>query len=153
MQYDEICPQCGAVSTRYKNPLPTVDIVIYEKQQGIVLIFRKNTPHGWALPGGFVDYGETYENAAIREALEETGLHVTLTGLLGVYSDPARDPRQHTVSAVFTARPTDAGTLCAGDDAAKAQFFLPSALPTNIVFDHPRIIADFIHVHHSNAHE
>ena len=98
----------------YRNPTPTVDIIIH-KDGKILLIKRKNPPFGWALPGGFVDEGETVEQAAIREAKEETGLDVQLETLLYVYSDPRRDMRQHTLSIVFTA--SSNGTPVAADDA------------------------------------
>ena len=95
-------------SPKYRNPFPTVDIIIEildgRRRPGVVLIERRNPPLGWALPGGFVDYGETLEAAAIREAREETSLDVELIGQLGTYSDPSRDPRFHTVSTVFLAR-------------------------------------------------
>jgi ADP-ribose pyrophosphatase YjhB (NUDIX family) len=90
------CPKCGHHFRNYKNPLPTVDIII-EATDGIVLIERKNKPLGWALPGGFVDYAESLEQAAVREAREETGLQVSLTRQLKTYSDPDRDPRHHKV--------------------------------------------------------
>jgi len=128
---------------RPRNPAPTVDVVIFVPHRGIVLVARKNPPLGWALPGGFVDYGETCEAAAVREAKEETGLDVELTGLLGVYSDPARDPRGHTMSVVYTAQAWDADVLCAGDDAGDAVFFTLDALPP-LAFDHGRIVQDFI---------
>ncbi len=137
------CPHCGRPVAHYRNPVPTVDVLIYDPSRGVVLIERRNPPPGWALPGGFVDYGESLEHAAVREALEETGLEVTLTGLLGVYSDPARDPRLHTISAVYTAQ---AATPCqpkAGDDANSAHFFPLHALPREIAFDHRRILEDF----------
>jgi ADP-ribose pyrophosphatase YjhB (NUDIX family) len=123
-----------------RNPFPTVDIII-EVEGGIVLIERKNPPPGWAIPGGFVDYGETVEAAAIREAREETGLDITLTGLLGVYSDPARDPRHHTISTVFTA--SAAGMPVADDDAAAAGVFTEDTLPDEIAFDHRKILAEY----------
>ena len=126
--------------SEHRNPFPTVDIII-EVEGGIVLIERKNPPHGWAIPGGFVDYGETVEAAAVREAREETGLDVTLTRLLGVYSDPARDPRSHTISTVFVA--TAEGLPVADDDAADAGIFTENALPENIVFDHREILNDY----------
>jgi 8-oxo-dGTP diphosphatase len=126
-----------------RNPTPTVDIVIYAPDRGLVLVERKNPPPGWALPGGFVDYGETCEAAARREAKEETGLDVVLTGLLGVYSDPARDPRGHTMSVVYTAQALDVSRLVAGDDAGKAAFYPLDALPP-LAFDHGRIVQDFI---------
>jgi 8-oxo-dGTP diphosphatase len=107
-----------------------------------VLIERANEPHGWALPGGFIDYGETCESAAIREAKEETNLDVTLTELIGVYSDPTRDPRHHTMSVVYSAVANDVSVLTAGDDAQNACFYPLDALP-HVVFDHNVIIADF----------
>lgn len=134
------CPSCG----RYRIPSPTVDVLILEEGRGVALVWRKNSPVGWALPGGFVDYGETVENAAVREAKEETGLDVTLTGLVGVYSDPARDPRGHTVSTVFTAQAADAACLAGGDDAETAAFFPLGSLPEDIMFDHRKIIDDFM---------
>lgn len=124
----------------FRNPFPTVDIII-EVEGGIVLIERKNPPHGWAIPGGFVDYGETVEAAAVREAKEETGLDVRLTGLLGVYSDPSRDPRHHTISTVFVASAT--GRPVADDDAADAGVFTENTLPDDIAFDHREILADY----------
>jgi 8-oxo-dGTP diphosphatase len=126
-----------------RNPAPTVDIVVYAAGRGIVLVERKNPPHGWALPGGFVDYGETCEAAAVREAKEETGLDVVLTGLVGVYSDPARDPRGHTMSVVYAAQALDMTRLAAGDDAGKAVVHALDALPP-LAFDHGRIVQDFI---------
>ena len=127
-------------SSHPRNPFPTVDIII-EVEGGIVLIERKNPPHGWAIPGGFVDYGETVEAAAIREAKEETGLDVELTVLLGVYSDPSRDPRHHTISTVFVAAAT--GQPVADDDAADAGVFTEDTLPDDIAFDHSGILADY----------
>ena len=135
------CPHCGAASVP-RNPFPTVDIVLYREGQGILLIERRNPPHGWALPGGFIDYGESAEQAAVREALEETGLAVRLTGLLGVYSDPGRDPRFHTLSVAFMADADPDQTPRAGDDAGKAVFFPLDALP-EMAFDHRRIVDDF----------
>ncbi|MDY7000280.1 MAG: NUDIX hydrolase [Thermodesulfobacteriota bacterium] len=138
------CPSCGHEILFYRNPVPTVDVVIFIPGQGVVLIKRQNPPPGWALPGGFVDYGETVEQAAVREALEETGLEVTLTGLLGVYSDPERDPRMHTLSVVYTAKTKDPATLNAGDDAAEAKIFPLDELPAKLAFDHGRILGDFV---------
>jgi len=140
---DEKLDQGMTGTSHPRNPAPTVDVVIHAAGRGIVLVERKNPPPGWALPGGFVDYGETCEAAAVREALEETGLEVVLTGLLGVYSDPARDPRGHTMSVVYTAQALDPGRLKAGDDAGKAAFFALDALPP-LAFDHGRIVRDFI---------
>lgn len=136
---------------RPRNPYPTVDVIIHDAGLGIVLVERKNPPHGWALPGGFVDYGEACEDAAVREAKEETGLDVLLTGLLGVYSDPGRDPRFHTMSVVYTAQAKDVSLLAAGDDAGKAQFYPLDGLPP-LAFDHGRIVADYMDVLARLAH-
>jgi len=133
------CPKCGHHFRSYTNPLPTVDIII-ETMGGIVLIKRKNKPLGWALPGGFVDYGESLEQAAAREALEETGLRVSLIQQLKTYSDPARDPRHHTISTVFIA--TADGPPKAGDDAGMTGIFTRQNLPP-LVFDHAKILADY----------
>jgi len=133
------CPHCGQTLSASRTPAPTVDIII-AYGGGIVLIRRKNPPYGWALPGGFVDYGESVEHAAAREAKEETNLEVDGLTLLGVYSDPARDPRGHTISTVFTAR--GSGDLRGQDDAAAAAVFTLDNLP-DLVFDHARILADY----------
>jgi ADP-ribose pyrophosphatase YjhB (NUDIX family) len=135
-----ICPHCGKNTGRYLTPSPTVDIII-ETSGGIVLIKRKNPPYGWAIPGGFVDYGESVEQAAVREAKEETGLDIKLAGLLGVYSDPARDPRFHTISTVFIAKAE--GLPVGQDDAAEAQIFTLDALPEPLAFDHAKILRDY----------
>lgn len=135
------CPHCGHELAEYRNPVPTVDIIIEIGQQGIVLIQRKNFPNGWALPGGFVDYGETVEQAAAREALEETSLRVESLTQFGVYSDPNRDPRQHTISVVFTAQST--GIPAAADDAVGVGVFTKNKLPSPLAFDHDRILADY----------
>jgi len=135
------CPFCGKPVSLYRNPVPTVDVIIEIDGQGIILIKRKNPPPGWALPGGFVDYGETLEDAAIREALEETSLNVTLQGLSGVYSSPDRDPRQHTISTVFIA--TASGTPRARDDAADIGIFSEENIPKILAFDHEKILADY----------
>ena len=123
-----------------EGPRPTVDVII-EVGGGIVLIRRLNPPHGWAIPGGFVDYGERLEDAARREMHEETGLDVELVELLGVYSDPARDPRGHTVSTVYVGRAR--GTPHADDDAAEVGVFGESTLLAPVVFDHGRVLADY----------
>ncbi|HEY6007413.1 MAG TPA: NUDIX hydrolase [Geobacteraceae bacterium] len=142
MSFDHLtCPKCGESVKLYRNPIPTVDIII-ETDGGVVLIARKNEPLGWALPGGFVDYGETLEAAAVREAREETSLEITDLRLLGCYSDPSRDPRQHTISTVFVAKA--AGTLQAADDAADAVTVPLDAIPETLCFDHGKIIADYV---------
>jgi len=133
------CPECGAALQIYKNPTPTVDIII-ETEGGVVLIERKNPPAGWALPGGFVDYGESFEDAARREAAEETGLAVTLRLQFHTYSDPTRDARQHTASTVFIA--TASGHPVAADDARQAAIFHRETLPP-LAFDHERILRDY----------
>lgn len=125
----------------YRNPVPTVDIII-ELKGGIVLIERRNAPFGWAIPGGFVDYGECLEDAARREAEEETSLKVTLKEMLYTYSNPARDPRRHTVSTVFIA--TAKGNPTAADDAKNLGIFKLHALPKELAFDHAQILADYI---------
>lgn len=135
------CPSCGAEVVRYRNPFPTVDIII-EQQGTILLIKRKNPPYGWALPGGFVDYGESLEQAAVREAREETSLEVSNLRLLGCYSDPSRDNRFHTISTVFMAQAT--GTPQAADDATELAFFSPDNLPSPLCFDHASIIEDYL---------
>lgn len=126
------------------TPRLTVDIIIEladRPGRPLVLIERKHPPHGWALPGGFVDVGETLAAAAVREAAEETGLVISLQQLLGCYSDPARDPRGHTVSAVYVATAT--GEPCAADDAQSVQVFDPAQLPATLAFDHATILADY----------
>ena len=135
------CPRCGLETEDYRNPVPTVDIIIEMDGLGIVLIKRKNPPVGWALPGGFVDYGESLEEAAVREAGEETSLIVELTGQFHTYSNPARDPRQHTISTVFTARAD--GIPQAADDAAEIGIFMEEDLPELLMFDHAEILADY----------
>lgn len=135
------CPHCHQ-EVPPRNPVPTVDIII-EINNSIVLIERKNPPHGWALPGGFVDYGESFETAAVREAREETGLAVTDLQQFRTYSDPGRDERMHTASTVFIARAE--GRPIAGDDAGKAALFTRDTLP-ELAFDHARILADYFHL-------
>ena len=135
-----LCPHCGKVVSIYKNPIPTVDIII-EVSGGIILIKRKNPPYGWALPGGFVDYGESLEEAAVREAREETGLEVKLIRQFHTYSAPDRDPRQHTITTVYIAQAK--GVPKAGDDALEVASFSKANLPSPIVFDHSRILADY----------
>jgi ADP-ribose pyrophosphatase YjhB (NUDIX family) len=134
------CRQCGHPVTIYRNPFPTTDILI-QIGDGIVLIKRKNPPYGWAIPGGFIDYGESAEHAAIREAEEETSIKVTDLKLFNVYSAPDRDPRYHTLSVVFTAR--GEGEPRAGDDAEEAGVFTQDSLPSPLAFDHADILDDF----------
>jgi 8-oxo-dGTP diphosphatase len=135
------CPTCGTTVETYRNPFPTVDIIIRDNSGRVVMIERRNEPSGWALPGGFVDYGETLESAAVREAREETGLEVEDLRQFHAYSDPTRDSRQHNISVVFTAR--GVGTLHAGDDAKTARWFALDALPSPLCFDHAQILADY----------
>ncbi len=125
----------------YRNPVPTVDVIIEFGPGEILLIQRANEPHGWALPGGFVDYGETLEQAAVREAREETGLDIQLERQFHAYSDPARDPRQHTLTVVFLAR--GEGKPVAADDAQNCGVFPVDELPSPLAFDHERIINDY----------
>ena len=129
---------------RPRTPLLAVDLIIrHSAQPGRVLVIeRRNPPHGWALPGGFVDEGETVEGAAVREAREETGLEVRLEALLGVYSDPSRDPRGHTVSAVYVAR--GEGEARAEDDARALDWLDPEDRCLALAFDHRRILDDYL---------
>ncbi len=123
-----------------RNPLPTVDIII-EIAGKIVLIKRKNPPLGWAIPGGFVDYGESVEAAARREAREETGLDIEEIRQFHTYSDPDRDPRGHTISVVFVARAR--GKPQAMDDASDVGLFDQDTLPHDLAFDHHQILEDY----------
>lgn len=125
----------------FKNPIPTVDIIIELEGKGIILIKRKNPPHGWAIPGGFVDYGESLEDAAKREAKEETSLDVELIKQFHTYSDPKRDKRFHTISTVYIAKAK--GEPRAADDAAEVGIFNVDNLPEPIVFDHKEILRDY----------
>lgn len=129
---------------RPETPLLTVDVVVEkpdDDQGRIVLIERHHEPLGWALPGGFVDVGETVEQAAMREIREETGLEVRLVAMLGVYSDPRRDPRGHNVSVTFVGRAV--GEPRAGDDARTVRLFDP-AEPPPLAFDHGLILHDYL---------
>lgn len=130
--------------TEYRNPKPTVDVLIELAGHPGELVFveRANEPHGFALPGGYVDEGEWLADAAVREAKEETGLDVELLELFHAYSDPSRDARSHTISTVFIGRA--AGTPRGGDDAARCLVAAPHALPGALVFDHARIVADYV---------
>ena len=123
-----------------RNPLLTVDIII-EVHTKIVMIERRNPPYGWALPGGFVDYGESLEACAVREAREETGLQVQLLEQFHTYSDPHRDPRHHSVTTVYIA--SASGIPKGADDAVGAGLYSSGSLPQPIVFDHPKILRDY----------
>ncbi len=125
---------------RHRNPYPTVDIII-EIPGGVVLIERRNPPHGWAIPGGFVDWGESLEEAAVREAKEETSLDVELIRQFHTYSDPKRDPRHHTITTVYIARAR--GIARASDDAKAIGVFAEGSLPSPLVFDHSDILTDY----------
>ena len=138
-----------ASQQRYRNPTPTVDLIIEmidRPHRPIVLIERLNMPYGWALPGGFVDYGESVETAAVREAHEETNLTVTLIEQFYVYSDPARDSRKHTLSVVFIA--TAAGEAVAQDDAKSLAILNPWEMPEALCFDHDKILQDYWRYRH-----
>ena len=133
----------------YRNPVPTVDIIIElidQPHRPIILIERKNEPFGWAIPGGFVDYGESVETAAIREAAEEVSLQVELIEQFQVYSDPNRDPRKHTLSVVFLA--TAKGEPQAADDAKTIGVFQAWDVPANLCFDHDKILQDYWQYRH-----
>ncbi len=133
----------------YKNPVPTVDIIIEIEGGGIVLIERSNPPFGWALPGGYVDYGESLEAAARREAREETSLEAELIGQFHTYSDPQRDARQHNISTVFVARAS--GEPKAGSDAKNLGVFTRDSLPESLAFDHAQILDDYFRLRFAPA--
>lgn len=130
---------------KHKCPIPTIDIIIEIKrkngQEGIILIKRKNPPHGWALPGGFVDIGESLEEAAVREAKEETSLDIKLKSQFHTYSDPKRDPRKHTISTVYVAAAQ--GRPIAQDDAQDIGIFTEEEINFPLAFDHQKILADY----------
>ncbi len=128
------------MQSRPGSPLCTVDAII-ETGNGIILIKRKNPPSGWAIPGGFVDYGESLEDAVCREAKEETGLDIELLKQFHTYSDPERDPRHHTISTIYIA--TASGEPKAGDDAKEVGIFNKDSLPKDIAFDHRQILEDY----------
>ena len=130
----------------YRNPAPTVDTIIElidRRERPIVLIERLNIPYGWAIPGGFIDYGESAETAAIREAKEEVSLDVELVEQFHTYSDPNRDTRQHTIAIVFIA--IAKGQPQAADDAKSLAIFHQGEIPSNLCFDHDRILKDYWH--------
>jgi ADP-ribose pyrophosphatase YjhB (NUDIX family) len=134
------CPRCGAPLDRFDQPRLTVDALVTREPGEVLLVERGHPPPGWALPGGFVDAGESLEEAVARELEEETGLRARRVRQFHTYSDPGRDPRHPTVSTVFL---VDAeGTPRAGDDAAAARFFPWDALPRPLAFDHERILED-----------
>ena len=128
----------------HRNPAPTVDIIIElidRASRPIVLIERLNSPYGWAIPGGFIDYGESAETTAVREAKEEVSLEIKLIEQLQVYSAPDRDPRQHTLSIVFIATAT--GNPKAADDAKNLGVFQQWEIPNKLCFDHDRVIKEY----------
>ena len=125
-----------------RNPVPTVDVIIELEGRGIVLVERKNPPFGWALPGGFVNYGESLEQAALREAKEETGLEVKLISQFHTYSDPRRDPRLHTITTVYIGQAK--GEPKAADDAKGVAVFPKDGLPAKMAFDHREILEDYL---------
>jgi ADP-ribose pyrophosphatase YjhB (NUDIX family) len=135
------CSKCQTEIEVHKNPLTAVDIIIEVDSRGIILIKRKNPPYGWAIPGGFVEYGESLEDAAVREAIEETSLGVDLLEQFHTYSDPRRDPRFHCISTVYIAKAK--GKPEAKDDAAEIGIFNQSNLPDEIAFDHRIILRDY----------
>lgn len=139
------CPQCGTPIEQYKNPIPTVDVIIEYKndegKEGIIMIFRGNDPHQWALPGGFVEYAESLEQAAAREAEEETSLKVTDLRQFHTYSNPDRDPRHHTITTVYIGKGN--GVPRANDDAKHIGIFTHDSLPDEIAFDHREVLVDY----------
>jgi ADP-ribose pyrophosphatase YjhB (NUDIX family) len=135
------CPRCQNMIAEYQNPIPTVDIIIEIESKGVVLIKRRNPPYGWALPGGFVDYGESLEEAALREAKEETNLDLESMRQFHTYSDPRRDPRHHSISTVYIAK--GKGIPQAKDDALEIGVFTEPNLPDEIAFDHRTILEDY----------
>lgn len=124
-----------------KSPRITADIIIELEDKGIVLIKRKNPPVGWALPGGFLDYGESLEVCAVREAKEETSLDIKLKGQLHTYSTLERDPRWHTVTTVFVA--SSSGVPKASTDASEIGVFKRNEIPEDLVFDHNKILENY----------
>ena len=135
-----VCKKCGHITNRYKNPYPTADVIV-DIDGMILLVERKNPPYGWAIPGGFIDYGESAEDAAVREIMEETGIKITNLNQFHCYSDPNRDPRFHTLTIVFTAK--GIGIPVAGDDALEVGLFKIDCLPLLLTFDHEKILMDY----------
>jgi len=140
-----LCPKCGTPIKEYRSPLPTVDMIIKcqteKNEDGVVLIMRNREPRMWALPGGFCEYGESLEEAAVREAEEETGLRIELINQFYTYSDPSRDPRHHSITTVFLA--TSTGEPLAGDDAGEVRVFSEVNIPEILAFDHRTILHDY----------
>ncbi len=139
------CPHCGKPVENFPFPLLTVDCIIRDSEDRVLLVKRRFPPPGWALPGGFVDKGETVEQAVIREVEEETSLSLRDVKQFRVYSEPSRDQRHHVVSVVFTGESGDRPS--AGDDAAEARFFSLNALPEPLAFDHAEILNDYATAH------
>ena len=141
-----IIAKIGVESMKYQNPKATVDMVILEQNQSVVLVKRANPPYlnCWALPGGFVELGEKVEDAVLRESKEETGLEVEILKLVGVYSDPGRDPRGHTISIVYLCRKKNQGEpLRAGTDAKAAKIYSRTEIEQiQLAFDHKIILHD-----------
>jgi len=137
------CPRCGAEVERRRNPFPTVDLILMDAgRSGVFLVERKNPPHGWALPGGFVEWGESLEEAARREGEEETSLRIRVEEQFRAYGDPDRDPRFHTITVVFAAVGT--GDARGADDARSVRFFRWEELPEKMAFDHRGILGEFL---------
>ena len=140
------CPKCGTVVKTFKNPVPTADIII-RLEGKLVLIERGEPPYGLAIPGGYVDYGESLETAAKREAKEETGLEVNNLRQFRAYSDPHRDARQHNISVVFHG--DGIGTPKAGSDAKKIVLVSPEEIPDlTFCFDHKQILTEYLDTIH-----
>lgn len=139
------CPRCGVVIKQYRSPFTTVDLIIKSRaendEEGIALILRDREPRMWALPGGFCEYGERLEDAAVREAKEETGLDAELIEQFYTYSDPRRDPRHHSITTVFIAK--SMGEPVAGDDAREVRVFTRLEIPEVLAFDHQKILDDY----------
>jgi 8-oxo-dGTP diphosphatase len=149
-----LCPKCGTPIKTYRSPVPTVDVIIKypkeaSKEEGLVLIMRGREPRMWALPGGFCDYGESLEKAALREAKEETGLDIEIIRQFHTYSDPHRDPRHHSITTVFLA--ASKGEPVAGDDASEVRVFGRDEIPDVLAFDHRRIVDDYLRYESTGA--